>query len=207
MTFTFPKSGLYAITETKNFPQDRLYKITEAVLTGGARALQFRDKTHDDCWRHQTGRRLLQICHEFGVPLVINDDIALAHEIGADGVHLGEDDGSLEEARKILGPNAIIGVSCYASLERAHSAESKYATYIAFGRFFPSGTKPGALAADPNILNFREFRVPVVAIGGITLKNGQLLLEAGADLLAVIGDLFAHPDPEQSARALQELFR
>lgn len=207
MKFAFPNSGLYAITETENVSRERLYETTEAILRGGAGVLQFRDKTHHASWQRTTGRRLLEICHQYCAPFIVNDDVDLAYDLGADGVHLGKDDQSIEAARKTLGSNAIIGISCYASLDRALSAEKNGATYITFGRFFTSVTKPGAIPTDPKILNYRSFRIPVVAIGGITSSNGKILLEAGADLLAVISALSAHPDPEQSACDFQRLFR
>lgn len=206
MKFAFPSSGLYAITETENVSRERLYGTTEAVLRGGAGVLQFRDKTHNASWQRATGRRLLESCHQYGAPFIVNDDVELAYDLGADGVHLGKDDRSIGEARKTLGSNAIIGISCYASLNRACSAEKNGATYIAFGRFFTSATKPGASPADPKILKYRNFRIPIVAIGGITASNGKILLEAGADLLAVISALSAHPNPELSARDFQKLF-
>jgi len=122
-------------------------------------------------------------------------------------VHLGQTDGNIAQARKQLGQNAIIGVSCYNSLELAITAETEGANYVAFGRFFPSTSKPLAAPAQLQTLHQAKAKlnVPIVAIGGILPENGQSLLKAGADLLAVIGGLFDH-EPEQSARAYQELF-
>jgi thiamine-phosphate pyrophosphorylase len=141
------------------------------------------------------------------VPLLINDDIELAALVGADGVHLGREDGAVTQARKQLGNDAIIGVSCYNFVELAVAAQKQGATYAAFGRFFPSSSKP--LAAPAQIETLRQAKlaltIPIVAIGGILPDNGGQLLEAGADLLAVIGGIF-DDQPEQSARAYQALF-
>lgn len=202
----FPKSGLYAITQTENKSPDAVLREVEAALRGGAKAIQYRDKQARDAVA--LAGRLAELCRRFSVPLIINDDADLALRAGADGVHLGKDDASIEAARAKLGNNAIIGVSCYDSIERAVAAEAQGAAYAAFGRFFPSQSKP--LASPAHLETLRQaksrLRIPIVAIGGILPDNGALLLQAGADVLAVIGGLFDR-DPEQSARRFQMLFR
>lgn len=202
----FPTSGLYAITQTDHKAIDTIIDEVAAAIRGGAAVVQYRDKTPIDALR--LARELTELCHRHDVPLIINDDVELAARSGADGVHLGREDGHIVEARKRLGANAIIGVSCYDSLERAVEAEQAGVTYVAFGRFFPSSSKP--LAAPARIETLaqarRALRVPIVAIGGILPGNGAPLLAAGADMLAVIGGIFDR-HPEQSARAYLPLFK
>jgi thiamine-phosphate pyrophosphorylase len=152
-------------------------------------------------------RELLELCHAHNVPLIINDNVELAKTIGADGVHLGKDDGSISEARQRLGESAIIGVSCYNSLERAIKAEKQGANYVAFGRFFASNSKPLAAPAEIGTLTAAKkvLTLPIVAIGGILPANGASLLNAGADLLAVIGGL-AMENSELAAQRYSALF-
>jgi len=201
----FPASGLYAITQTDNKSGDTIINEVAAAIKGGAVIVQYRDKNPADA--PFLARELVKICHQHGVPLLINDDIELAVLVGADGVHLGREDGAVTQARKQLGSDAIIGVSCYNFVEQAIAAQAQGATYAAFGRFFPSSSKP--LAAPARIETLRQAKraltIPIVAIGGILPDNGGQLLAAGADLLAVIGGVFDH-QPEQSARAYQALF-
>lgn len=201
----FPASGLYAITQTANKSSDTIINEVAAAIKGGAAVVQYRDKNPADA--PYLARELVKICHRHNVPLLINDDIELAALIGADGVHLGREDGAISQARKLLGNDAIIGVSCYNFVEQAIAAQAQGATYAAFGRFFPSSSKP--LAAPARIETLRQAKlkltIPIVAIGGILPENGGQLLAAGADLLAVIGGLFDR-QPEQSARAYQALF-
>lgn len=201
----FPSSGLYAITQTENKSADTVINEVEAAIKGGAAVVQYRDKHPLDA--PFLARELVKVCHRHSVPLLINDDIELAALVNADGVHLGKEDGAVAQARKRLGNAAIIGVSCYDSVEQALAAQSQGATYAAFGRFFPSSSKP--LAAPAHIETLRQAKlkltIPLVAIGGILPENGAQLVAAGADLLAVIGGIFEHR-PEQSARAYQALF-
>ncbi|MGC1547873.1 MAG: thiamine phosphate synthase, partial [Rhodanobacter sp.] len=144
---------------------------------------------------------------EHNVPLIINDDIVLALEVSADGVHLGEDDGDIAEARNTLGKRAIIGVSCYDSLDRAQKAVTSGADYVAFGAFFPSPTKPHARQASIELLGqSAALGVPRVAIGGITPDNGAPLVEAGADYLAVVSAVFAATDVRTAARRFANLY-
>lgn len=201
----FPLRGLYAITQTKNKTADIIINEVIAAIKGGAVVVQFRDKEPLDAI--YLADQLVKVCHEYKVPLLINDDIELAIKVGADGVHIGREDGAISEARDRLGADAIIGVSCYNFVEQAFDAQEQGATYVAFGRFFPSSSKPLATAAELDTLRKAKFLldIPIVAIGGILPENGGPLLTAGADLLAVIGGLF-ETQPEQSARAYQALF-
>jgi thiamine-phosphate pyrophosphorylase len=195
--------GLYAITAGP----DPAAAVAEA-LAGGARAIQYRDKGTDGARRRREALELRTLCRQRGVPLLINDDVDLAAAVGADGVHLGRADLPLAEARRRLGPDALIGVSCYNELERALAARDAGADYVAFGRFHPSGTKPLAVQAEPDLLRRARPLVglPLVAIGGITPENGGALIEAGADMLAVVGGVFGQPDIRRAALAFSVLF-
>ena len=195
--------GLYAITDASL--SDRLLQSVEAALLGGVVMIQYRDKSGDFPKRLAEATSLLALCHRYQRPLLINDDVDLALAIGADGVHLGQSDGSLTLARRRLGPDAIIGATCHDSLELACSAVAEGANYLAFGAFFPSLTKPGARPAHLDTLTAAKdrFGLPIVAIGGITRNNAMPLLAAGADQLAVISDLFGHPVAEIPAVARQ----
>ncbi len=181
-------------------------KTVAAALRGGARVIQYRAKTSQHSLEEV--RLVLAECRAAGVPLIVNDNVELALASGADGVHLGKDDGSPAKARERLGAAAIIGVSCYDSVERAVEAERNGASYVAFGRFFPSKSKPDAPCARLETLAEakRRVSVPIVAIGGITPENGRQLIEAGADCLAAIEGVFGAHDPELAARAFESLF-
>ena len=177
-------------------------------LLSFASCLQLRNKLMTDATLREAGTLLRDACKEAGVPLIINDDAALALELGADGVHLGEHDGDIGSARALLGDNAIIGVSCYDDIERARRLVAEGADYIAFGAFFPSPTKPHARRAGIGLLRgSASLGVPRVAIGGITPDNAGSLVAAGADLIAVISGIFDAPDPVIAARAYSSLFR
>lgn len=201
----FPRSGLYAITRTENKSADTVIDEVAAAIKGGAVIVQYRDKNPVDA--PLLASELVKVCHRYHVPLLINDDIELAARVGADGVHLGKEDGAIRQARALLGDEAIIGISCYNFVDQAIAAQAHGATYVAFGRFFPSSSKP--LATPARIETLRQAKqvltIPIVAIGGILPDNGAALLAAGADLLAVIGGVF-DDQPEQSARAYQVLF-
>jgi thiamine-phosphate pyrophosphorylase len=201
-------AGLYAITPQHPSPSLSLAEQVAQAVAGGARIVQYREKGGDADKRRREARDLLALCRAAGVLLIVNDDPALAAAIGADGVHLGRDDADPHEARTLLGPTAIIGVSCYDRFELAEWAKSVGADYAAFGRFFPSGTKPNAVQADPALLRraHRELGLPLVAIGGITPENGGPLIAAGADMLAVVEAVFARPDIRAAARAFARLF-
>lgn len=200
--------GLYVLTDTALTPGEQLLAAVAAAIDGGAALVQYRDKSNDTARREAEATALLTLCRERGVPLIINDDTALAARIGADGVHVGREDAGLRQARAALGPDAIIGVSCYDDLERARQAEAAGADYVAFGSFFASPTKPAAVPASLDLLRGAraELSIPIAAIGGITPDNGAQLVAAGADLLAVITGVFAQPDIRAAARRYAALF-
>lgn len=199
------RRGLYAIT---NGPRVDLLEAAHASLRGGARILQYRDKGSGGVRRLQEARALAQLCADFDVPLIVNDDVDLAFASGAAGVHLGEGDAAVAEARARLGSQAIIGVSCYDSLRRAREAAAAGADYLAFGAFFSSPTKPLARRAAPELLSeAKTLELPLVAIGGITSDNGGLLIEAGADHLAAISAVFDATDIRAAAQRFADLFQ
>ena len=198
------RRGLYAITDG---PRPDLLSAVEAVLRGGAVLLQYRDKTLDAERRLREARALRALCGRYGASLMVNDDVELAFAVGADGVHLGEDDVGIAQARERLGTDAIIGVSCYDSLERARQLAAVGADYLAFGAFFASPTKPHARRATLDQLReAKPLGLPLVAIGGITPDNAQPLIDAGADFLAVISGVFGGPDPFGNAERYKKLF-
>ncbi|TBU90073.1 thiamine phosphate synthase [Stutzerimonas kirkiae] len=202
--------GLYAITDSQLLADGRLLPYVEAALRGGVRLLQYRDKSDDDARRLREAQALLELCTQYGASLLINDDLELAARLGV-GVHLGLADGSLSAARALLGPQAIIGASCYASLPLAEQARAEGASYAAFGRFFESHTKPGAPAATHELLEQARARLklPLVAIGGITQERAPALIASGASLVAVVHALFSAEDAdevEQRAQAFGQLF-
>lgn len=203
--------GLYAITDPTLIPDRQLLPAAEAALRGGARLLQYRDKTASPAQRRQRASQLQALCRKHSALFLVNDDPTLAADIDADGVHIGQSDGGIARARQLLGPDKIIGVTCHSNLILAEQAADAGADYVAFGRFFPSRTKPQAPPADPLILDQARQRltIPLVAIGGVDADNGCQLLAQGADALAVIHALFSHQSPEQieqAARRLAALF-
>lgn len=199
--------GLYAVTPDDHL-LPRLSALVGAALAGGVRLVQYRNKSAAPPLRRAQAAELLRICRANGARLIVNDDLALALELGADGVHLGRDDGNLGQARAALGPGRILGVSCYDDLASAEVAAAAGADYLAFGSVFASSTKPQAVRASLALLGEakRRFALPIAAIGGITLSNAPQALAAGADLLAVITDLFDAPDIAEQARQYQKLF-
>lgn len=202
----WPRRGLYAITADE-LDSDRLLDRVEPVLGAGAAWLQYRNKAASPGLRERQARALQPLCRRYGVPLILNDDWRLAAAIAADGVHLGRQDGDLAAARGALGPDALIGASCYDDLALARRAVAAGADYVAFGAFFPSPTKPHAPIATPGLLqSAATLQVPRVAIGGITPDNARRAFQAGADLVAVISGLFDAPDPGAAARAYLSCF-
>jgi thiamine-phosphate pyrophosphorylase len=193
--------GLYAITP--DLPDTvELVRCVRLALQGGARVLQYRNKLADAALKLAQALSLRQLTREFKTTFIVNDDAQLAAQVDADGVHLGGEDGSVTAARALLGSSKIIGVSCYNRLSLAHEAVRQGADYVAFGAFFSSSVKPGAVQANLALLKTArsELHVPIVAIGGITQQNGASLVAAGADALAVITAVFESPDIEIAAR-------
>ena len=199
--------GLYAITPDLA-DGESLLRAVAAALAGGCRLLQYRDKLSAMPEQVARARALRELCRRHGARLIINDDIALAALVEADGVHLGKEDGNLVAARAILGPGKLLGASCYADLDAARRAVAAGADYVAFGAVYASPTKPQAATAPVDLFRQAksELATPTCAIGGITLDNAAPLIAAGADLIAVITDLFAAPDIAARAAAYQRLF-
>jgi thiamine-phosphate pyrophosphorylase len=199
--------GLYAIT-----PEDallpRLSALVNLALQGGARLIQYRNKLALPAVRRLQALEMVRICHAHGARLIINDDLELALTSGADGLHLGRSDGDIGAARAALGADRLLGVSCYNDLELAAAATAAGADYLAVGSVFASITKPAAARASLEIVTEtkRRFGKPVVAIGGITLHNAGAVIAAGADMVAVINDLFDAMDIAARAASFQQLF-
>lgn len=196
--------GLYAVTPDVTDTRELEAKV-EAALLGGAALVQYRNKTADARLRSLQAGALLALCRAHGVPLIVNDHVELATALDLDGLHLGKEDGLLPQARAQLGADKLLGASCYDRLDSAIAAVHAGADYVAFGSFFPSTVKPGAVRAPLALLRNarRELSVPIVAIGGITLDNAAQLIAAGADAVAVISALFSAPD----IRAVAERFK
>ena len=200
--------GLYAVTpeQTDLF---LLISQVESCIKGGARLIQYRCKKLSKIEQSKQARKIKIVCDYYKVPLIINDDIELCRILDADGVHLGENDDSLEKARLVLGPSKIIGVSCYNSIDRVKKAVDKGATYIALGACFPTITKPNAPTASLDLiaLVLKEFKIPLVAIGGITLENVEFLTKEGVSCIALINSLFKENDIEGTARQFSSLMK
>ncbi|MFT3761434.1 MAG: thiamine phosphate synthase [Pseudoxanthomonas sp.] len=198
--------GLYAITPDEA-DTARLLARVAPLLGEGVALLQYRNKTADAALRREQAAALQALCARAGVPLIVNDDAALAREIGAAGAHLGEDDGDIAAARALLGADAIVGASCYDDLERARRAVDAGASYVAFGAFFPTATKATTRRATIRLLHdAKALGVPLVAIGGIAPDNARPIVDAGADLVAVVGGVFDAADPVLAVRAYQACF-
>ncbi len=201
-------AGLYAVT-----PDDtdsaRLVARVRAALEGGARLVQYRNKIADAAQRMEQATALCRLCREHDAALIVNDDVELALAVDAHGLHLGREDGSIAAARARIGPDKLLGASCYRDLANAERALAEGADHIAFGSFFVSSVKPGAVRSSPSLLTEakQKFGVPVVAIGGITIENASVLINAGADSVAVITALFGAPDIAQAARGFSALFK
>jgi thiamine-phosphate pyrophosphorylase len=206
-TERIPLRGLYAITPDDNL-LPRLSALVGSALAGGVRFVQYRNKFAPPPLKRAQAAELLRICRAADARLIVNDDVWLALEIGADGVHLGRDDGDIAMARQALGDKRILGVSCYDDFGRAAAAAAAGADYIAVGSVFASATKPAATRASLDVLARvkRELAPPVAAIGGITIDNVGQVIAAGADMVAVITDLFNAMNIQARAAAYQKLF-
>jgi thiamine-phosphate pyrophosphorylase len=202
-----PLSGLYAISPELTDSVALTAKV-EAALRGGAQAVQYRAKSLPDYLRYSQASEIAKVCASRNALFIVNDSVELARQTNADGVHLGKHDMDVTTAREALGHGKIIGVSCYDDLARARNAVSQGADYIAFGSFFPSTTKPGASRVSRETLQkaSAEFKLPLVAIGGINEDNARSLISAGANAIAVLGALFNADDIEQQARRYTRLF-
>ncbi|MCD5980269.1 thiamine phosphate synthase [Pseudomonas quasicaspiana] len=192
--------GLYAVTDSRLLA-GKFLSYVEAALDGGVTLLQYRDKSGDESKRLREATALLRLCEQYKTRLIINDDAEVAARLGV-GVHMGQTDGSLTDARALLGHKAIVGATCHGSLAMAEKAKADGATYLAFGRFFNSTTKPDAPAIELDVLAQARarFNMPIAVIGGITLENAPQLVEHGADLLAVVHGLFGAENNQEVTR-------
>lgn len=194
MTLSNPRpfniAGLYAITPDLA-DTELLCQMVDASILGGARIVQYRNKVADEKLCLQQASALLEICRKKQVPLIINDHVELCLVINADGVHIGGDDGDIAAIKNMIGEDKLLGVSCYGEFARAEAAKKAGADYVAFGACFASKTKPNAPRAELSLFNqVKPLNIPSVAIGGITLQNAHLAKQAGADAIAVIGELY-----------------
>ena len=206
MSSSRPIRGLYAVTPDMADTATLLAK-TELALKGGAKLLQYRNKVADAALKLEQATGLLRLCRRYDCLFIVNDSVEVAMKIGAPGVHLGREDGDLAQARKLLGPDIVLGASCYGQIQLAEQARDAGVDYVAFGAAYASPTKPGNKRAPLEL--YREARrigLPVVAIGGITLDNAQPLVDAGVDALAVITALYNAPDIAAAARGFAALY-
>jgi thiamine-phosphate pyrophosphorylase len=199
--------GLYAVTPDAA-DTNLLVRQVSAALEGGVRLVQYRNKSASGALKLEQARALKALCSSRGAALIVNDHLDVALAVDADGVHLGGADGSASAARRALGPHKLVGISCYDSIECARGAQRDGADHVAFGSFFASRVKPGAVKAPIELLQQAkaELEVPIVAIGGITSENGRTLVAAGADALAVITAVFDAPDIAAAAARFAPLF-
>ncbi len=201
-------SGLYVITDNKLIDRENFVQTVEKAIRGGARIVQLREKDTSQDEIIKLGRELLLVTRQYRVPLIINDSPELASEIGADGVHLGGEDASIENARSLLGDKALIGVSCYNQIERGLKSVQSGADYVAFGTPYYTPTKPDREPTSIEILEEAVrliTEIPVFAIGGITKDNASRILQTGVDGIAVITSVFGSTDPEKAAQELASI--
>ena len=200
--------GIYAITDCANTTAQELLEKSEAILKTGISLFQYRNKTSNQQKKKELAQELQSLCHQYNTPFIVNDDVLLAKDISADGIHLGKDDDDISLAREVIG-SRIIGISCYNNINRAIAAEKAGANYIAFGAFFPSVTKPDAKKADIALVKQAksQLTIPIVAIGGITPENGKQLIEANIDYLAVISGLYSASDTISATQSYNDLFK
>ena len=199
---------LYLITPPRLAPETLRDRLAEALDAGDVACVQLRLKDAEDDAIRRATETLRPVAQNRGVAFLMNDRPDLAAELGCDGVHIGQEDATYAEARRIVGPDAIVGVTCHDSRHLAMVAAERGADYVAFGAFFPTGTKEPKTRADPEILRWWSdiMEVPCVAIGGITLENCRVLIEAGADFLAVVSAVWDHPDgPGAAVRAFNRV--
>lgn len=199
--------GLYLVTPDWDDTQ-KLLKVSESALRGGASLLQYRHKTASAELRQEQAECLLDLCRSYRCPLIINDYVELCIELDADGVHVGGTDASVAQVRAALGSEKIVGASCYGSMELAHTAHQEGASYVAFGGFYPSRVKKYPVTTAPEIVSQskREIALPSVVIGGMTHENAAPLVACGADMVAAISSVYLADNPESAARAFVRLF-
>lgn len=199
--------GLYIVTPDWD-DTDKMVSATEAAIKGGVALVQYRHKTASPELRKEQASRLLALCRQYNRPFIINDFIELCLELDADGIHVGGTDAPVAEVRKMVGPNKILGASCYGSLELAHKANEAGASYVAFGGFYPSRVKKYEVTTPVDIITRakQQLPVPVVVIGGMTQENSVPLVKAGTDMVAAISSVYMTDDPQASAQAFVKLF-
>jgi len=199
--------GLYIVTPDWDDTK-RLLEVTEQALRGGAALVQYRHKSADAGLRLEQARQLLELCRRHQRPLIINDHVDLCLELGADGIHVGGTDAGIAQVRAAVGPDRIVGASCYGSMDLARAAHAAGASYVAFGGFYPSRIKKYEVSTQPAIVAQarQELPLPSVVIGGMTVDNARPLVEQGADMVAVISSVYFADDPEAAARAFVALF-
>lgn len=198
--------GLYLVTPNWD-DTDKLLAVTEQALREGVALLQYRHKDASPALRREQGGALRELCHKYSVPFLVNDHVALCRELGADGVHLGGTDAPIAEVRASLGPNKLIGASCYGELARAEAAQAAGASYVAFGGFYPSKVKQYAVTTQPSILRHaREvIGVPLCVIGGMTPQNAAPLVAEGAHLVAAITSVYLADDVAAAVREFRSI--
>ena len=199
--------GLYVITDCNRLDYRDMLDRTASILAAGVAAVQYRDKSADMDTKRRIAVQLHDLCREHGTPLIVNDDVELTAAVDAEGIHLGREDGGVDTARQRLGDNCLAGISCYNNLGRALTAAAAGADYVAFGAMFPTGSKDGTVPATPELISHAkaELSLPVAAIGGITPENCRPLVDAGADLLAVISSVYLADDPAAAVRRFNEI--
>jgi thiamine-phosphate pyrophosphorylase len=200
--------GLYAVTPDRD-DTARLLAASDAALRGGAAVLQYRHKSADEALRREQASQLLALCRRHGRPFIINDHPQLCVELDADGVHVGGTDAAVAAVRQQVGPERIVGASCYGSVELAQAAQAAGASYVAFGGFYPSRIKKYDVTTPADIVSRARaagVRLPSAVIGGMTRENAQPLAAAGADMVAVISSVYFADDPESAARGFVSLF-
>ena len=200
--------GLYIVTPDWDNTQ-KMVEVTELALRGGTQIVQYRHKTAEPALRKEQAQQLLQLCRRYQKPFIINDHVELAIELDADGIHVGGTDATIAEVRKSVGPNKIVGASCYGSLELAQAAYAAGASYVAFGGFYPSRVKKYPVTTPVEIIaqSHAAVPLPVVVIGGMTPENSAPLAAAGTDMVAAISSVYMQPDPEAAAREFAKLFQ
>ena len=199
--------GLYLVTPDWD-DTDQLLSLTESALKAGIAMLQYRHKTATEALQRHQATALRDLCRQYKVPFIVNDHLALCEEIDADGVHVGGTDATVAAVRSVMGPDKIIGASCYGDLQRAHDAAAAGANYVAFGGFYPSRVKKYEVSTPVDIISRAKatLTVPVCVIGGMTPENAVPLVNEGADLVAAISSVYQHERPASAAAEFVRLF-